>query len=278
MIFFQPAWNHVECIVRAARLMEPGGDIEERQREFIRNSINLMLSKLYKTIRELQDELNQADNNIHKLDKSTQHISLHTVGEEITSMKSQITQLYKSNAMSGGKEKVYVVGPMGERPIHACAFAIAKHMDKGEQHIADGIFDGMTDFVEKPENAAVLCEPYGKDYCAAVASFFQQKCNPKESLKDVIKTVDLPYSKQIALWLKQHWKSNFIDVGVYQGETVHFALIACGYHKAVEWLIHNDHLKSIESKSDSTSASPDQTKPKWRRYCSYWPLYIRFKL
>jgi hypothetical protein len=221
-----------------------GVHFKQSQRKFIRNSIYLMLSKLYKTIRALEDELNQADDN----KRSTQQ-----AGEELKWLKSQVTNIYKCNA---GKEEVYVVGPMGERPIHTCAFALAEHLDMGEQHIADGIFDGMRDFLKKPENAAVLCEPYGKDYCAAVACFFQQKCKDKESLKDATNsvTVNLPYSKQIKLWLEKHWKSKIW--GVYEGETVHFALIACGYHKAVEWLIKSD--------SNTTSASPDQNK--WRRY------------
>ncbi len=204
-----------------ARLIESdiGGHIFEFQRYFIRHNVNKMLSKLYGKIWALEEALRQPANAI------------------MDEIQTWVRYLCRHN------QEPYVVGPMGERPIHICASAIAKHRGRGESQFADGILDGMIDFVNsiEPNRAAsLLCEPYGKDYCAAVGCFLSTKTPSERQVEDFQNLDELPYLRQIQMWLKKHDNTKTTSLGMHEAETVHFALIACGDRRAVEWLIAKD--------------------------------------
>jgi hypothetical protein len=215
------------CIVRVARLLksESTTPVIDLQRQFVQDNVKKMLSKLYEQIWELEAE--------YLRDQS----ALHLNGND-----TNLSRLVKTWAkeLYGLGERLYVVGPMGERPIHVCALAVAKHRGSGETHIAEGILSGMKDFVDATDtkNAAALYEPFGQDYCAAVAGFLQRRKSENDPIHD------LPYVGQIVLWVKKHSNSKIIQLGMYEAETVHFPLIACGYKEAVDWLVKKDVERS----------------------------------
>jgi hypothetical protein len=250
---FQPAWNHVDCIVRTAQLLDEGGieqsDLHKKQRKFVSHNIQVMLEKLYSMIWEVETELKG-----WKLTEGQAVIDSET--KELQRMKDWIKKLYGLE----NKDSVYVVGPMGERPIHVCGFAIAKYRGMKQIHIADGILDGMMNFVKKTElcKSSALCEPYGKDYCAAVGCQLRKTFREKKlknfaefgfaSLTDGnnLDFKALPYVKQIFKWLKRHFDTKNTDFGMYEDETVHFAFVACGETRAVKWSIEEDKKRGEE--------------------------------
>jgi hypothetical protein len=214
-----------------------------------------MLLKMYGMIWEIENELK-----VWNVSAPSQQDSNES--SDLQWLKSWVKRLYGLERKGG----VYVVGPMGERPMHVCGFAIAKYRGMNQIHIADGILDGMMNFVKKTElnKSSALCEPYGKDYCAAVGcqlrkefdvmgeksfsfSQFLQKCGHCN---------DLPYVKQIYKWLKRHFSTQIIDMGMYEDETVHFALIACGDSRGVKWFVEEDKKRGEEGYTYSDRDKP----------------------
>jgi hypothetical protein len=230
-------------------------DLDRTLQTFVSECVTSMLSKLYAVISKIEDEL--------MLENPNKRNSQKFSNREI--LKAWIKNLYSDEA-----GKIYIVGPMGERPIHCCVFAIAKHRarqeeasqrDEKEKYIADGILDGIKEY-EKNENqgnTSRLYEEYGKDYCAAVGCFLwdnsRETGKPLPDLKGLLPSSDLdyepasvkvedlwqflPYIRQVIMWLRNHEKGNrdTTSLGMYEGETPHFALIACCHEDAVNWFI-----------------------------------------
>jgi hypothetical protein len=236
---------------------EPGDkfpNLNKTLQKFVSKCVRSMLSELYEMIAKIEDELMCV----------TSIADQPYENREI--IKTWVKTLYSDEAGN-----VYIVGPVGERPIHCCVFAIAKHRarqgeaserSEKEKYIADGILDGIKEYEqerEKNKNRSRLYEEYGRDYCAAVGCFLwdnsRETGKPLPDLKGLLPSSDLdyepasvkvedlwqflPYIRQVIMWLRNHEKGNLetTSLGMYEGETPHFALIACCHVEAVKWFI-----------------------------------------
>ena len=206
----------MDCIVRTALLIGSDKklpDFQEKQKVFVRDNVKTMLVTLY-------DKFKKAEQECRK--------------QPEPAIEGLIIKLYGKKIGHG--ETLYIVGPMGERPIHVCGFAIAKYRGSGQNHIAEGILEGIQSYVKlSAANESVLFEKYGKDFCAAVASQIHSvgtdQCD------------EVPYFHHIRMWCERHGKMATKDLGIFEDETIHFALIACGHQKAVKWFVDMDTAK-----------------------------------
>jgi hypothetical protein len=241
-----------------ARPNENFPNLDRALKTFVSECVKSMLSQLYRVISKIEDDLKPTTSIAKKPNNSNQEI-----------LKAWIKTLY-----SDSKGNIYIVGPVGERPIHCCVFAIARHRARQgeasqcneEKYISDGILDGIKEYEkeeseknENESNTSRLYEEYGKDYCAAVGCFLWDKTRePGKNLPDLkglrpstdldsesapVEVEDLwhflPYIRQVIMWLRNHEKGNryHTRLGMYEGETPHFALIACYHEEAVNWFI-----------------------------------------
>jgi hypothetical protein len=245
----------------------PDLDIMITLQTFVSECVRSMLSSLYEVISKIENEFKTSHDTEDELmrdtsirEKPNERNCQHFSNRE--TLKAWIKKLY-----SDEDGNIYIVGPVGERPIHCCVFAIAKHRARQgeasqmEKYIADGILDGIKEY-EKSENRgniSRLYEEYGKDYCAAVGCFLwdnsRETGKPLPDLKGLLPSSDLdyepasvkvedlwqflPYIRQVIMWLRNHEKGNLetTSLGMYEGETPHFALIACCHVEAVKWFI-----------------------------------------
>ena len=154
------------------------------------------------------------------------------------------------------------VGPVGERPIHVCALLAARyrasslelsetglHISNGmvQGYVAQGIVQGMKRFLDSDDWKHEAWKPYGKDYCAALASYFHK--NEKEE------ELPIPFMKEIKLWYNERKKpanllpgdDNHIRAttlnGLYEGETILFPFVASGNLDAVDWLLNPEEKR-----------------------------------
>jgi hypothetical protein len=300
--FDQPAWEHLEFIARAAELFKAEiSDIDPdiAVKTFVSQSVQNMLSKLYEKISSILDVINE------KQTESTNAADFVKIQSHrhFAALKTWVKDLYSDN---DSKDPIYIVGPVGERPIHSCAFAVAKHRSMKEDFIADGILDGMQQYV-KEMHRSKFYEEYGKDYCAAVGCFLWKKfgkvqefpglhpssylntseldmCNDDRN-KLVLKAIQgprtppikgedlwqfLPYIRQVIMWLRKNGDSYITRLGIYEGETPHFALIACCDKAAVEWFI-KEEIFWINKSHDKTEANGKMPK---QRFAMQLCIYI----
>jgi hypothetical protein len=246
-------------------------DLDRTLQTFVSDCVRSMLSKLYADISKFEYELKEKPK-----ERNSQKISNREI------LKTWIRTLYLDEAGS-----IYIVGPMGERPIHCCVFAVAKYRARQgeasqmEKYIADGILEGIKEY-EKNENqgnTSRLYEEYGKDYCAAVGCFLWEysretgkspldlkRLRPSTDLDSAsVKVEDLwqflPYICQVIMWLRNHRKCNTTRLGMYEGETPHFALIACCHEDAVKWFI------SVEEKEIKKNSLQEIKKLSLHKRC-----------
>ena len=158
------------------------------------------------------------------------------------------------------------VGPVGERPIHVCALLAARyrasslelsetglHISNGmvQGYVAQGIVQGMKRFLDSDDWKHEAWKPYGKDYCAALASYFHKN--------EKVEEFPIPFMKEIKQWYDErknpanllpgddnHIRAITLN-GLYEGETILFPFVASGNLDAVDWLLN----------------------PKEKRFCQY---------
>ena len=184
--------------------------------------------------------------------------------ENLRTMRTFIRKLYSDG---------FIVGPLGERPLHVCALMAARFRGEIEDYgiqIADGIIDGMKEFLEM-ENGRWKDEvrsPYGRDYVAAVGyCIHNRKTTTKDvgGLEDYINELflnGLPLTKVLVEWYirrlqnvsdrlkspryKKHTDAMVLK-GLYEGETILYPLIASGDENAVWWLLSlEEHMPQNE--------------------------------
>ena len=158
------------------------------------------------------------------------------------------------------------VGPVGERPIHVCALLAARYRTNSlessetgldipngmvQGYVAQGIVEAMKQFLDCDDWKAEAWEPYGKDYCAALASYFHKN--------EKVEEFPIPFMKEIKQWYDErknpanllpgddnHIRATTLN-GLYEGETILFPFVASGNLDAVDWLLN----------------------PKEKRFCQY---------
>jgi hypothetical protein len=159
--------------------------------------------------------------------------------------------LYKKQSTSGKKSnsEAYLVGPVGERPLHVCALLAARFKGELKNHgssIADGIFDGMKSFLDDQKYADEVLVPYGRDYCAAVGRYLEKDENWSK-----LEDLKLPMVEDLKRWYKarcagkkgKNWEAHqahikaIVSKGLYQGETLIFPFIASEHADAVKWFV-----------------------------------------
>ncbi len=212
---------------------------------FVRNHVSDMLVKLYHHLHnEALNLHNEALDEVARRRRET--------------WRECFSILYKKQRTPGNSYKksdseTYLVGPVGERPLHVCALLAARYKEEFKSHgssIAEGIFEGMKLFLNQNENENEIegLVTYGRDYCAAVGRYLNKNDDwgKLEKLK-----LKLPMLEDIKRWYKarctnkggKNWAAHeahlkaIVMKGLYQGETLIFPFIACDHADAVRWFL-----------------------------------------
>ncbi len=148
-----------------------------------------------------------------------------------------------------GDSRGFVVGPVGERPLHVCFLRAYTLTTSGQDlKIREGMLRGIQSFIEN-QNPEEVRMPYGKDYCAAVGSVIRAGL-PSEI--DTLWQGSLPpHYDYLKKWTKstyymskleqhreiEHDSRKLVSAGLYEGETVlYFAIMGMDV-RIVEWLL-----------------------------------------
>ena len=164
-------------------------------------------------------------------------------------------------------EKIRIYGPVGGRPIHICALSADRFGDMNFYNMGNimkrGILNGMMQYLEE-DGAGELFAEYGKDYCALLGSYME-RTERRWANQNVKKP---PFWRAVEAWHKKkncagkesaifpvkptEQMKQSVTVGLYEGETIVFPLIASGDAESVNHILH------LESKA-ATRCAPDLT-------------------
>jgi hypothetical protein len=258
--------------------------------KYVQSHVEIMLRKLYVEIIKVEE---------HPSVPVTNHSSEPQVNA------IELKWLKHFYAQSDGR--VRIVGPLGERPLHVCALAIDRFgpfdfQGKGN-YLSTGIVEGILAFAnniqsfvkaayddKRPDLLTYfqkeVTAQYGKDYCAILGSYLLKLDDgPNPPVVDPFKDRDAqpPYWEQISTWYKAHMSRRgflkpperfsrvLVSTGMFEGETILFALIA-GQHldaidKLLEW--QQNISKSGEKTSGNAAESPR---------CASFVVKFRFSL
>jgi hypothetical protein len=230
--------------------------------EFVHERIEFLLSKLYQDLKKCEELVfrgsKQADAHIVFGSCETMNTP-HTATEpplffvqgkivECRTIFDWIRCLY-----CGGESRGFLVGPVGERPLHVCFLrAYALTAPGTDLQIRAGILKGVRSYVEKhnPDEAHV---PYRKDYCAAVGSFALRAESASERDTDALwqGSQHPPHYNYLKTWARstyyrssrdeyreiEHDSRMLVSAGLYEGETVLFFAITGMDVGTVDWLL-----------------------------------------
>ena len=153
------------------------------------------------------------------------------------------------------EKEIRIYGPVGERPLHV--FSLSAHRFDGidfsgkGNYVQEGILSGMMHFIDNYDRNEIYAE-YGKDYCALLGSCLQEcfQSNTVSCIKDSPKP---PFWDDAKRWNKKYgtdksccfWKryptfemEQSVTVGLYEGETIVFPMIAAGDRKILHWILN----------------------------------------
>lgn len=179
--------------------------------------------------------------------------------------------------------KSFLVGPVGERPLHVCSLSAYRFPDvdfRGHgNYVKDGIIAGMQRYVRTMGWSQVNI-PYGKDYIALVGSYLQSlRIKSKADLIQQFGKDGWPRAKEMpappfwSILVKWYFKNNFHQVrlcplptvlkasmemknstllGLYEGETVVFPMIAAGDAESLAWVL-KEEKKCMSDPSNSSA-------------------------
>ena len=240
-------------------MKEKETNINKKLTHFVEIHAYLLISTLYSTIREVENDIN--------LEKQRS-------SSDADEQKLWYMEIY-------GKSKL--VGPLGERPIHIFSLSANRFKDTNFGTLGScmrvGIIKSIRSFVQEyPEE---INAQYEKDYCAAVGSYINEmrtssRDEPRNdsSLWSKIaygsnerylwtkSSNQPPFLGKIAAWVEEHNYKNskcfmhcesstsqrdsliLTTIGLYEGETALLPMIAVGDLKTVNWMlsVHNDSL------------------------------------
>ena len=208
---------------------------------------------------------------------------LSNLYEDLRKEEARIDQLTFNSADSGDPRKIFkllyseqnceprfaqtrLVGPAGGRPLHICALLAARYRGEAKNHgvpISNGIFEGIKEFLIVQwdhEHRDYKLEQYGKDYCAAVGAYLDDKNrNEKYTLDERQRT---PVFGTLRRWWRERMRKaaprccpvsdpdselnaerhvkEVVIRGVYEGETIMYPLVASNHVDAVKWLLEED--------------------------------------
>ncbi len=212
--------------------------------EFVEVHVVLMLEKLYEKLRDEEKLLKPVDP--IKLDQP------RTWLRDLTSIYVQTD------------DAKMLFGPVGERPLHVCSlsahrFGNIDFLGQGN-YMKDGIINGMKRFLlASKDNWNEAHIGYGKDYCALICNCID--LGPKKEW----------LSSPPPFWssLKRQFESSstgalsekkkFSTLGLYEGETVAYPMIASGDEMSLYWILEAEN-KILEAerkkhKNEETAVS-----------------------
>ena len=235
----------------------------------------MLLTELYRKIHEVEEMITREGENEQKFQK---------IFQAIYDQDNQPIGL--QNEMRTHRSKISLVGPVGERPLHVCALSAHRYNDvdfeKMGNYVKDGITHGLRQYIESNQlNTDEICVRYGKDYCAAIGSFLNANLQ-EPTMEDVERKLSIklngampPFWQKISSWSKEHRDSKLrccvfplyvteeqtndmkimATVGLYEGETVLYPMIAGGDLDTVNWMLLQTETKG-EDMSEPTPGRP----------------------
>ena len=202
---------------------------------FVEAHIIKMLSLLY--------------NQIHEEEKSAAELPLSFKGVE----RHWFINLYRKTGEQPSKR--FIVGPLGERPLHVCALSKyrfgAVDFEGQGNYFAEGVERGIKKYVTLLIEKGAWDEvtmPFGKDYCAAVGDFIKRE-NKEWKEFSKVESPAPPFWADLHKWYKSHLKPRavftiskqysemLVTRGLFEEETILFPFIAENDVHMVSWLL-----------------------------------------
>jgi hypothetical protein len=236
-------------------------DFFHEMTDFVKNHVHDMLVLLYSRIRQLEHQLEHLMKNPSQTDGArTEHVAVIWM-KELLKTSDQVPAFRIS-------------GPVGERPIHVCALSAHRFVGvdfKGHgNYMKDGILGGIVQFISDSgqDHQNEVYAEYGKDYCALLGSYIyrelQDQANAisagsvwkeRTSLPPFFDTVQRWYDKNFSVAQPTLQMKQSVTVGLYEGETIVFPLIAAGDAKNLNWVFH---FESMVKPQDEPMAGTEQ--------------------
>ena len=245
-------------------MKEKETNINKKLTHFVEIHAYLLISTLYSTIREVENDIN--------LEKQRS-------SSDADEQKLWYMEIYGTSKL---------VGPLGERPIHIFSLSANRFKDTNFGTLGScmrvGIIKSIRSFVQEyPEE---INAQYEKDYCAAVGNYINnmRKFASDERRNDsslwskiangsketYVWNKSSPFWDKIAAWVEEHNHQNskcfmhcesstsqsdslkLTTLGLYEGETALLPMIAVGDLKTVNWMLsvhkHSPRLISLAAK------------------------------
>jgi hypothetical protein len=198
--------------------------------EFVEIHVVLMLKTLYATIRE--EEKNLKSESRPSFDQS----------------RRWLKDLISKNVQNGDTMRLF--GPVGERPLHVCSlsahrFGNTDFLGQGN-YMKDGIINGMKRFLMgTKDDWDEVHVGYGKDYCALIANYahLEPTTGWGENPPPFWSPLNSLYEKR-----------RLSTLGLYEGETVAYPMIASGDETSLYWILEAEKRAVDAEKKKSTGA------------------------
>jgi hypothetical protein len=230
--------------------------IKDDLTEFVEAHVFLMLKNLYAKI-ELEEE---------KM-KKTNELSLDS------------SKIWMKTLLSTSQSNSYLLGPVGERPLHVCALSAYRFgqidiLGQGN-YMKDGILNGMMKFVENESiGRRQVHIPYGKDYCGLIFSYisklriegndrpaWEKISSNKKMIPPFWSSLQREYEANcrvkscfgVGLDARTR-KKEMLTLGIYEGETIAHPMIASGDMKTLHWILTKEGQWNLEGGSIVNSA------------------------
>ena len=281
--FGQPAWVILETIAdnahRMALEMEATLDETDDSEKSDSETLSDFARKIEQKVKFSVDKNKDEDISSCKIKIIQHHISRNFVSRQVLRMLAELyghleveekkiverninyEQRGEWSPYMAVDDKILLIGPVGERPIHVCALLAARYRleDEGKKaYIADGIVEAIQDYLTS--HRSELHVPYGKDYVAFVTNMLETKETHGNDYvafvtnillnKNPPRSIPAPFLGEIGKWYKtrQNKHSNsdkanrhqkaILNNGLYEGETIIYPFIASNDVAAVKWIVN----------------------------------------
>jgi hypothetical protein len=219
--------------------------------DFVEFHVELMLQCLYVKLKQEEENLATKLEFPSKLDQSRRWLK----GLMFNDPKAQ----------NVGSLRGQLFGPVGERPLHVCSLSAHRFGDievLGQgNYMRDGIINGMKRYLAQGHWGEAYVE-YGKDYCALLSDCFDSLpptwehrqeppfwCALTEQFehchqRTIIDSAGRPASRKM-VWDE---KKKLFTLGLYEGETIAYPMIASGDDLSLYWILEAEKRKAEETK------------------------------